>query len=87
MLGILFLQSMDGLSQQGQDREFINSTEFRVLQDPDLRAAIGARDPALPGNELCGAVLNFLVRILALVGFTWCLCADIPKCVTVAAPG
>ena len=39
---------------------------------------------ASPGGELRGAVLNFLLPILALVGFTWYLGADILKGVTVA---
>jgi len=44
----------------------------------------GAEGVAALRTELRGAVLNFLVPILALVGFTWYLGADILKGVTVA---
>lgn len=47
-------------------------------------ASADADDAASPRAELRGAVLNFLVPILALVGFTWYLGADILKGVTVA---
>ena len=60
--------------------------------DADGVATLGADEDALPGADgdpspdadLRGAVLNFLVPILALVGFTWYLGADILKGVTVA---
>ena len=45
MLGISSLQSMDGLSQQDQDHESIDSAEFCALHYLLFRAAVGARDP------------------------------------------
>ena len=64
----------------------------KVEANADGVATLGADEDALPGADgdsspgadLRGAVLNFLVPILALVGFTWYLGADILKGVTVA---
>ena len=44
MPGISCLRSMDGLSQQDQDRESIDFAEFWALRDPLIRAAVGATD-------------------------------------------
>ena len=52
--------------------------------DADGVATLGADGDPSPDADLRGAVLNFLVPILALVGFTWYLGADILKGVTVA---
>ncbi|MYF69727.1 MAG: sodium:proton antiporter [Proteobacteria bacterium] len=66
----------DGIGSQGIDESVPPGTDGMALPGAEGVAAFRA--------ELRGAVLNFLVPILALVGFTWYLGADILKGVTVA---
>ena len=66
----------DGIGSQGADESIPPATDGMALPGAEGVVALRA--------ELRGAVLNFLVPILALVGFTWYLGADILKGVTVA---
>lgn len=78
------VQRTDGIARTGTD-----GTASPGIDGADSPVADGTGSPGNHGiasrsTELRGAVLNFLVPILALVGFTWYLGADILKGVTVA---
>ena len=71
----------------------ISSSMKRLTDRFRVSRGVGGSGEALPAGEMLaglrgrlhrGAVLNFLLPILALVGFTWYLGADILKGVTVA---
>ena len=63
----------------------MRKAEWQVRRPEGSGASLpGAEGVTTLRTELRGAVLNFLVPILALVGFTWYLGADILKGVTVA---
>ncbi|MDE0006324.1 MAG: hypothetical protein OXQ29_26845 [Rhodospirillaceae bacterium] len=74
----------DGIGSQGTDESVPPGTDESVPPGTVGMALPGAEGVAALRTELRGAVLNFLVPILALVGFTWYLGADILKGVTVA---
>lgn len=74
----------DGIGSQGIDESVQTGTEGSTSPSADGSALPSTDGITPPGTELRGAVLNFLVPILALVGFTWYLGADILKGVTVA---
>ena len=66
------------------DGTALPGAESSASSGADETAQPGAGGIALPDTDLRSAVLNFLLPILALVGFTWYLGADILKGVTVA---
>ena len=82
----------DGIGSQDTDENVPSGSGAAASSSAEGSTSPGADGTALPGvdgivpphAELRGAVLNFLVPILALVGFTWYLGADILKGVTVA---
>ena len=90
--GQVRLPEESGASLPGADRSSARHADGVGSQGADESAPPDTDEMALPGAEgvvalraeLRGAVLNFLVPILALVGFTWYLGADILKGVTVA---
>ena len=74
----------DGIDSQGTAESVRPGTDESVPPGTDGMALPGAEGVVALRAEFRGAVLNFLVPILALVGFTWYLGADILKGVTVA---
>lgn len=74
----------DGIGSTATDESVPSDIGKAASSGANRVSSSGAGGLALQDTELRGAVLNFLVPILALVGFTWYLGADILKGVTVA---
>ena len=74
----------DGVASSGAKGIAPPGTDGSVLPDADGIASPDPDGTTSPRAELRGAVLNFIVPILSLVGFTWYLGADILKGVIVA---
>ena len=82
----------DGIDSQGNGDNVPPGTGVAASSDTEGGAQPATDGAARPGTdgiapphaELRGALLNFLLPVLALVGFTWFLGADILKGVTVA---
>lgn len=78
------VQRTDGIARTGTDGTASPGIDGADSPVADGTGSSGNHGIASRSTELRGAVLNFLVPILALVGFTWYLGADILKGVTVA---